>query len=123
MGRLTRDTEIRYSQATEPMAIVKFAIAVPRRFKREGQPDVDFINCTAFGKTGEFINKFFVKGSMLAVEGRIQTSSWDDKETGQKRYGTDILVEQAYFTGEKREDSPQSGFVPMIDTDDDDLPF
>lgn len=145
MGRLTRDPELRYSQSSEPLAIVRFSVAVNRRFKREGQPDADFINCVAFGKTGEFISKYFQKGAMIAVEGRIQTDSWDDKETGQKRYSTDVIVENAHFTGSRAEsgtssgsmgtpmansqpsqnyDSAPSGFTPVAeDIDDDDLPF
>ena len=151
MGRLTRDPEVRYSQAAEPMAICRYSLAVNRRFKREGQPDADFINCVAFGKTGEFAEKYFKKGMMVAVEGSIQTSSWDDKETGQKRYGTDIIVEQQHFAesrasfenrgssgmdsmgsayssgGSSPSSQPKkepSGFTPVAeDIDDDDLPF
>ena len=145
MGRLTRDPEVRYSQAAEPMAIVRFGIAVNRRFKREGQPDADFINCTAFGKTGEFIEKFFKKGAMIAVEGNIQTGSYEKE--GRTIYTTDVIVDQAHFTGSRAESgsnagggnnwggadsysapapsAPQGGgFTPIAeDVDDDDLPF
>ena len=128
MGRLTRDPEVRYSQAAEPMAIVRFGIAVNRRFKREGQPDADFINCIAFGKTAENIEKFFSKGRMIAIEGNIQTGSYEKE--GTRVFTTDIVVQNFHFTGEKREEgaqqsnTPNDGFTPIAeDVSDDDLPF
>lgn len=71
MGRLTANPETRYSQGTTPIAVVRFSLAVSRRFKRENESGVDFINCVAFGKTGEFINQYFKKGMMTAVVGRL----------------------------------------------------
>lgn len=107
MGRLTRDPEVRYSQAAEPMAIVRFSVAVNRRFRREGQPEADFINCTAFGKTGEFIDKYFKKGAMIAIEGTIQTGSYEKE--GRTIYTTDVIVDQAHFTGSRAESGNTGG--------------
>jgi len=101
MGRLTRDPETRYSQAAEPVAVVRFSIAVNRRFKRDGQPDADFFDCVAFGKAGEFISKFFTKGRMIAVSGALRNDSWEDQQTGQKRFKTEIVVDESYFTESK----------------------
>ena len=96
MGRLTRDPETRYSQAAEPIAVTRYALAVNRRFRREGEPDADFINCTAFGKTGEFADKYFKKGQLVSVVGRLQVRSWDD-QSGQKRWATDVIIEEQHF--------------------------
>lgn len=99
-GRLTRDPEIRYSQSAEPIAVVRFSVACNRRFKRENEPDADFINCVAFGKTGEFISKYFNKGKMIGIVGSIRTNSWTDN-SGQKRYSTEVYVEEADFLESK----------------------
>ena len=102
MGRLTRDPEVRYTQTNNTM-VVTFSLAVNRRFTREGDTQTaDFINCTAWSKTGEFISKYFKKGQQVGVVGRIQTRSWDDAN-GQKRYSTDVVVEEAYFADSKRD--------------------
>lgn len=132
-GRLTRDTETRYSQGAEPMAIARYSLAVDRRFKKEGQPDADFINCVAFGKNGEFAEKFLKKGVQINIVGRLQTGSYTDKE-GVKRYTTDVVVEEQHFTGKKEDNAPSKpqsnapkptneGFVPIDDFSDDSLPF
>lgn len=99
-GRLTRDPETRYSQSSEPLAIVRMSVAVNRRFKKDGEPSADFINCVAFGKTGEFISKYFNKGKMIGIVGRIHTNSWTDNN-GQKRYSTEVLIEEAEFLESK----------------------
>lgn len=99
-GRLTRDPELRYSQSAEPIAVVRFSVACNRRFKRDNEPDADFINCVAFGKTGEFISKFFSKGKMIGIVGSIRTNSWTDN-SGQKRYSTEVYVEEADFLESK----------------------
>lgn len=133
MGRMTRDPEVRYTQGAEPKAIARYTLAVNRRFKREGQPDADFINCIAFGRDGEFAEKWFKKGMQIAVVGRIQTGSYTDKD-GNKRYTTDVVVEEQHFAESKRsyednmgtEAPPQKakadGFVEINDLDDS-LPF
>lgn len=100
-GRLTRDPEIRYSQSAEPVAVTRFSVAVNRRFKKDGEPDADFINCVSFGKTAEFISKYFTKGKMIGIVGSIRTNSWMDSATGQKRFSTDVQVEEAEFLESK----------------------
>jgi len=82
--------------------VTRFSIAVNRRFAKEGQQQADFINCTAWRQQGEFIYKYFKKGSMIAVVGSIQTRSWDGAD-GKKQYATDVVVDEAYFTGSKSE--------------------
>lgn len=100
MGRLAREPEVRYSQGTEPLAIARYTLAVNRRFKRQGEPEADFINCVAFGKTGEFAEKYFKKGQMVSVVGRLQVRSWDDNE-GKKRWTTEVVIEEQYFAESK----------------------
>lgn len=80
MGRLTKDHEVRYSQGEKPMAIARYTLAVERKFKRDGEPNADFINCIAFGKNGEFAEKYLHKGIKILVEGRIQTGSYTNKD-------------------------------------------
>lgn len=101
MGRLTRDPEVRYTQTNNTL-VASFSLAVNRRFTREGDSQTaDFINVTAWSKTGEFVSKYFKKGQQVAVVGRIQTRSWDDAQ-GQKRYATDVVAEEVYFADSKR---------------------
>jgi single-strand DNA-binding protein len=102
MGRLTRDPEVRYTQKNNTM-VVSFSLAVNRRFVREGDTqNADFINITAWGKTAEFVSKYFKKGQQVAVIGRIQTRTWEDNN-GQKRYATDVVAEECYFADSKRD--------------------
>lgn len=148
MGRLTADPEVRYSQSAEPLAIVRFSVAVNKRFKRDGEPDADFINCVAFGKIGEFTSKYFKKGMMISLVGRLQVRNWEDNN-GQKRVSTEVVVEEQYFAESKAAfesrrvsapaqsqqapapvsepvsaDSQPDGFYNVEDSvDDDDLPF
>lgn len=123
IGRLVRDPEVRYTQGDNPMAMAKFTIAVDRKFKKDGEQSADFINCTAFKKTAEFIEKYFGKGNKIAVSGRIQTGSYDDKD-GKKVYTTEVVVEEAEFV-EKKESAPESngGFMNIPEGLEDDLPF
>ena len=100
MGRLVRDPEVRYSQGAEPLAVARYTLAVNRRFKRQGEQDADFIGCVAFGKAGEFAEKYFKKGQMVSIIGRLQVRSWDDNE-GKKRWSTDVVVEEQYFAEAK----------------------
>ena len=114
MGRLTRDPEVRYSQGATATAIARFSIAVDRRFKRDGEPDADFINCVAFGKTGEFIERYGHKGTKFVVEGRIQTGSYTNKD-GQRVYTTDVVTENIEFAESKNSaggDNSNSGYTP-----------
>lgn len=100
MGRLTRDPEIRYSQAAEPLCIARFTVACDRRFKRDSEDSTDFIGCVAFGKTGEFIEKYFKKGMKISVIGRIQVRQWEDN-SGQKRWTTEVVCEEVEFVESK----------------------
>ena len=110
VGRLTRDVEIRTTESGTVTA--RFSIAVSRRFKNaEGVYEADFINCVAFGKTAEFIGKYFSKGSMIGVTGRIQTGSYTNKD-GQKVYTTDVVVEECEFAESKNAAGDNSGFTP-----------
>ena len=103
-GRLTREPEIRFTQ-TNNTKVAAFSLAVNRKFKNaEGKYEADFFNCTAFGNSAEFIQKYFKKGQEALIEGRIQNRSWDD-ENGQKRYATDIIVEAIEFCGSKSDSS------------------
>lgn len=135
MGRLARDPEVRYSQGAAPVAVARYTLAVSRRFKREGEPDTDFINCVAFGKSGEFVERFFRKGQMASVVGRLQVRSWDDKD-GTKRWSTEVVTEEHYFAEgrktesytvpsveQKQPENQESGFYPIEGIGDEDLPF
>ncbi len=110
MGRLTRDPEVRYSQGAQAMAIARYTLAVDRRFKRDGEPSADFIQCVAFGKSGEFAEKYFHKGTKIVVEGRIQTGSYE--KDGQRVYTTDIVVEQQEFAESKASNDSNGGYAP-----------
>ena len=133
MGRLTADPEVRYSSSDSSMAIARYTLAVDRRYaKKDSQTTVDYIRCVAFGKAGEFAEKYFRKGQRVLVEGRIQLGNYEDKE-GKKVYTTDIIVEQQEFADGNRngagatKDSDASvmdGFLNIEgSTEDDDIPF
>ena len=101
IGRFTRDPEIKYTTGENATATARFSLAANRRFKnKEGNYDADFINCVAFGKTAEFIEKYFTKGMAIGITGRIQTGSYTNKE-GQKVYTTDVVVEETEFVESK----------------------
>lgn len=100
MGRLTRDPELKYSQGANSTAIVRYTLAVDRRFHREGEATADFINCVAFGKSGEFAEKYFRQGTRIVVTGRIQTGSYTNRD-GQKVYTTEVVVEEQEFAESK----------------------
>lgn len=133
MGRLTRDPDVKYTQ--QQMCTARFTLAVDRRFKRDGeQLTADFISCVAFGKTGEFIERYCHQGTKLVVEGRIQTGSYTNKD-GNKVYTTDVVVEEHDFceskanqnnSGSRPEPSSATGdgFMNIPDgVDDEGLPF
>ena len=110
MGRLTRDAEVRYSQGENASAVARFTLAVDRRFARNNEEQsADFINCVAFNKTAEFLERFGRKGTKFAIEGRIQTGSYTNKD-GQRVYTTDVVVEQVEFAESKG--SGESSFTP-----------
>ena len=107
MGRLTRDPEVRYSQGESPLAIARYSLAVDRRRtnNNDGQT-ADFINCVAFGRQGEFAEKYFHKGIKIAVTGRIQTGSYTNKD-GVKVYTTEVVVEEQEFAESKNASGAQ----------------
>ena len=108
MGRLTRDIEVRYSQGENPMAVARYTLAVQRKFKREGEPDADFISCVAFGKLAEFAEKYFRQGTKIVITGRMQTGSYTNRD-GQKVYTTDIVIEEQEFAESKSVSEANSG--------------
>ena len=130
IGRVVRDADIRYSQGESSTCIARYTLAVDRKFKQEGQPTADFIKCIAFGKLGEFAEKYLHKGVKIAVTGRIQTGSYKNKD-GNTVYTTDVVVEEQEFCESKSQQSSSQqqptpsvdmGFM-NIDTDMDSLPF
>lgn len=132
IGRLTKDPEVRYGGANNT-AVAKYSLAVDRKFKQDGQPAADFINCIAFGKLGEFAEKYLRKGIKIAVTGRIQTGSYTNKD-GVKVYTTDVVVEEQEFAESKNSNSNQQsqqnntqqssdGFLQIPDGIDEELPF
>ena len=108
MGRLTRDPEVRYSQGEKSTAIASFSIAVNRKFKRENEPEADFFNCTAFGKQGEFVEKYLKQGTKILLSGRVQNNNYTNKE-GQKVYSTQIMVDEIEFAESKAAASEAPG--------------
>ena len=111
MGRLTRDAEVRYSQGENSTAIARFSLAVDRRFRRDGdEQTADFINCVAFGRTAEFLERFGRKGTKFVLEGRIQTGSYTNKD-GQRVYTTDVVVEEQEFAESKSASESNAGFA------------
>jgi single-strand DNA-binding protein len=127
-GRLCNDPDVRYG--TNSNAIAKFSIAVDRRFKRDGQPTADFFNCVAFGKTGEFVEKYFHKGSKILLSGEMQNNNYKNKE-GQMVYGFQVAVNNVEFAESKSQQSnvqqakPQQADDSFMQIPDgvDELPF
>ena len=97
IGRIVRDPEIRVAGST---TVAKYTLAVDRKYKKDGDPTADFINCIAFGKLADFAEKYLAKGTKVAVEGRIQTGSYTNKD-GNKVYTTDVIVESTEFCESK----------------------
>lgn len=133
IGRLAREIEVKYTQAAEPVAVARFAIAVDRPFVKKnnnnGEKTVDFLNCVCFGKRGETIGKYFHKGNRIAVAGRIQTGEYTDKN-GNKRYTTDIIIEDFDFVESKSGSASNSagsqqedGFYDDGEANEENLPF
>lgn len=133
MGRLTRDPDIRYSQGESATCVARFTLAVDRRFKKQGdEQTADFINCVAFGKTGEFAEKYLHQGTKVVGCGRIQTGSYTNQE-GKKVYTTDVVLEELEFAESKKtqqenqnRSNPQTtpdGFMNIPEGIDDELPF
>ena len=143
MGRLTRNPDVRYSQGEKATCVARYTLAVNRRFRREGDQDADFINCVAFGRQGEFAEKYLKQGTKIVISGRIQTGSYTNRE-GVKVYTTDVVVEEQDFAESKassdsyaashpRTSAPEAsmpnpgtaaeGFMNIPDGIDEELPF
>lgn len=117
MGRLTRDPELKYTQSNVPVA--SFSLAVDRGKVKEGQQSVDYINIVAWRGTAEFVAKWFRKGQLVAVVGRIQVRSWKDRD-GNNRTATEVVADECYFAEAKREDvlqnrTPEAPAFPAVD--------
>ena len=126
VGRLTKDVDTRYSQDGQT-AISRFTVAVDRRYKKDNEQTADFISCIAFGKTAEFIGKYFTKGQRIGLEGRWQTGSYTNKE-GAKVYTNDCAIESLEFAESKKAENnePQiseNGFVNIPEGIEEELPF
>lgn len=141
MGRLTRDPEVRYSSGENALAIARYTLAVDRRFHKDNEASADFIGCVAFGKGGEFAEKYLRQGTKIVVTGRIQTGSYTNRE-GRKVYTTEIVVEDQEFVeskaasqnnsqtsaGSRQQPPPpmptdKDGFMQIPDGIDEELPF
>ena len=140
MGRLTRDPELR--STPNGVSVASFTLAVDRDYARQGEErKTDFINIVAWRNTADFVSKYFTKGQLVAVCGKLQVRSWDDAQTGQKRYATDVVADEVFFAESKKSSAPSGesfqGLVPPADngsgfdttsvagftTADEDLPF
>ena len=124
IGRLTADPEVR---ATETTKIARYRLAIDRRFKKEGEQTADFVSCVVFGKGAEFAEKYLHKGMKIAIAGRVQTGSYQNKD-GQTVYTTDVIVESQEFCESKKEPveinaSATDDFMSIPDDMDDELPF
>ncbi len=128
IGRLSKEPDTRYTSGSNT-AVTSFSIAVNRDFKKEGQPDADFLNIVTWGKTAEFAGKYFTKGLQVGVLGRLQVRTYDDNQ-GKKHYITEVVADRVYFADGKKNttqrqvqsDASDNGFYPM-DDDPDSLPF
>lgn len=122
LGRLTKDPETRYTQSTNTQ-VTSFTLAANRRFVKQGEErQADFINCVAWNKTAEFVSKYFRKGQQVGVIGRIQTRNYDD-DKGIKHYVTEVIAEETYFAGDKKEETQSNTANDFEITDSSDLPF
>jgi single-strand DNA-binding protein len=129
IGRLTKDPDLRFTPGAGT-AVATFSLAVDRRIKKEGQAEVDYINCVAFGKTAEIMAQYLAKGRLVGVSGSIRTGSYEAKD-GSKRYTTDVYVEEFQFLekGNKPASGNNTGFgadtyeSDMTPVDDGDIPF
>ena len=131
MGRIVKDPEVRYTQSGDPLAVARYTLAVNRRFKRQGEQEADFISCVAFGKGGEFAEKYLCKGMQISVVGSLQVRSWDDND-GKRHLTTEVVIDEHYFAESKKASQTvaqtatagNDGFYTVNDSDpDSDLPF
>lgn len=128
MGRLTKDPEVRYTQGDSPKAVAKFSLAVDRRFKNiNGEQETDFFNCTCFGKTAEFCEKYLRKGTKVLVEGRLQNDNYTNRD-GQKVTATGIVLDNLEFCESKKNDEKpaeeqKQEWASVDNMDQEELPF
>ena len=108
MGRLTRNPDVSYSQGEKATCVARYTLAVNRRFRRDGEQDADFIRCVAFGRQGEFAEKYLKQGTKIVISGRIQTGSYTNRD-GVKVYTTDVVVEEQEFAESKAAASNYAG--------------
>lgn len=117
IGRLTADPVLRYSSGSSPLAVCRFTLAVDRRRKRDGEPNADFIRCVAFGKTAEFVSKYFLKGRRIGLVGSIQTGTYKDKDD-HTVYTTDIITDSLYFADTAQSSAQTQQYAPPVVPDD-----
>lgn len=130
MGRLTKDPDVRYTQAQESLCIARYTLAVDRRGSKQGEQSADFINVVAFGKAGEFTEKYLHKGTKIVLSGRIQTGSYTNKD-GVKVYTTEVVAEDQEFAESKKDgaqnttqgSSSEGEFINIPEGIEEDLPF
>jgi len=121
MGRLTKDPEMRTTQSG--IHVTSFTLAVDRDYGQDGKRETDFINCVAWRSAGEFVSKYFSKGSMAVVSGRLQIRQYTDRDGG-KRYASEVVASNVYFGESKKTTTKAPEDVPFEELDDsDDLPF
>lgn len=121
MGRLTKDPDVRYSQGNKPTAIARYTLAVDRKFKQEGQPNADFINCVAMGKNGEFAEKYLRQGNKIIVTGEWRTGNYTNKD-GNKVYTNELFVNNHEFAESKGSNTTQEKPVSASDNSFMDIP-
>ena len=122
MGRLTKDPELK--QTPQGVSVATFSLAVDRNYGKTEEKQTDFINITAWRSTADFVAKYFTKGQLVAVRGRLQTRTWQD-QSGQKRYATDVVADEVFFA-ESRGKAEQTDENPIMDgfsVSDENLPF
>ena len=121
-GRLTADPELK--QTASGLSACTFTIAVNRRYSKDGQQEVDFINCQAWRQTAEFICKYFKKGSSICISGAIQVRSWNDTQ-GNKRYATEVVADEAYFVdskGDMEQNAPYNPYTQANNSNFEEIP-
>lgn len=118
MGRLVSDPEVRYTQGDSPISVCKYTLAVQKRFKREGEPDADFIRCVVFARGAEFASKYFKKGLKICISGRLQVRSYITQD-GQKRWIHEVVIEEQDFAESKNSRETNNDLNNDIDNNDD----
>lgn len=122
MGRLTRDPELR--QTPQGVSVAQFSLAVERNYSKGEEKQTDFINIIAWRNTADFVSKYFTKGQLVAVRGRLQTRQWQD-QSGQKRYATDVVADEVFFaeSKSKTEQTDENPIMEGFSVSDENLPF